>query len=583
MTRLPERELILPAEVQNKVLKRQLTGADAIAASIAGISSDIHGLGGGAIIRVLNAFGPWISERGNRFIPHRREDAAVYAAMGESYITGKPAVVATTSGPAIGNAAAAIQVANEERIPLVIVVGQVATNQIGKGAFQQYPTEMLAQVTSWFHRLENPAQIPYILQKARYIADRSKGPVLIDAPVDIQKAPFEGELDIVLDEVKKPANLSPNDLAQIQAVAAKINETDKVLIIAGPELGRNMDSARVKAIMAGIAEAGNIPFTTTLTAIPYAPREHPLYIGSSGIIGDSRVETALKSAELVLGLGLSFNEPSLIDKFTENPSIFGPNARIISVNNDPELFFRDPNRRLQGDLSIRANALAVSKIMLSMLTKRDREAWIKQVSQPSLAENHSKDSIESIVADIPAADCLHQLSDIVEEDAILVVEAGQSVVEAANHFDFRNNRRFVFLTATGPMGFALPFAIGMKLNDTDRPVYVVMGDQSVHMNEGEFATLQQSFINKSITRKFGIIIFDNEGHDMVRRPPHNGTQPFTDLWTPDFSMLLNAYGIRNERIDDRTTSYPALVRLRNAEDPYGVWVKTPKYSYMLKA
>ncbi len=587
-----EREVKLPEEVQKRYTNNQLTGADVIAMWLIrngaqrNGAQNIPGITGGSIVNLSNALDPWITDGFVNPIISSHEDPAVYTAMGnaigEKIVTGEdqPGVAVVSAGPAPANFQAAIWSAYKERIPVIAITGQLSTDKINTGAFQDYPiTETVLPITPGFYRILDPRKIPRIIDRTFDKTRRYRIPYVLDIPIDVQQAHVD---KTILEEYllgaqnqafkKEDTSILPEEELDITAqIARDIDKTEKVLFVFGKDFGQGIDSAHAKLIVETLAENGHVPFTGTMTALDSYPQNNDLYIGRD----NPRVKEAMKTAQLIIGFGTNFTDGSSADPYAGNPNVFHPQATVISINDTPDIrrikFKRDTSKNPKVDISINANPRAIAKALSYMLKGKERAEWLQQVTRPKPT--------------IPAQDSyfpirtqdIHQLSEVAQDNAIFLPEASDIASVTAECIDWRKSRRLITLRETGPMGYALPLAIGLKLAAPEIPLYLLSGDRSPLMTLAEFATLKELMVKGLIKGAFGIMLFDDAGFGKVRRSPHNGRPSCTDFaFPPNFSAILNGFGIRNEHMTD-SNARPYIARMRDANEPYVLWRQMSQY------
>src|SRR5687768_17974447 len=224
----------------------------------------MFGYPGGAILPVFDE----LYKTPAKFILNRHEQASGHCADGYARVTGKPGVVVVTSGPGATNTVTPLATAQMDSIPMVVFSGQVPTKVIGNDAFQEADvTGITRPCTKWNYLVKDIRQLPRIINEAFLIATSGRpGPVLIDLPKDVQVAAMPEEVD----DTPRPhvvkrrmAYTNPHHEKQVQAAVELINKSEKpVLYVGGGAI-----IAGAHEMLRKIAEAGNIPVTTTLLGL----------------------------------------------------------------------------------------------------------------------------------------------------------------------------------------------------------------------------------------------------------------------------------------------------------------------------
>ncbi|MEI7970804.1 MAG: thiamine pyrophosphate-binding protein, partial [Betaproteobacteria bacterium] len=242
----------------------------------------IFGYPGGAILPVYDAL---VDEPRLRHVLVRHEQAAVHAAEGYARSTGRPGVVLVTSGPGVGNTVTGLLDAMCDSIPILCISGQVPTALIGTDAFQECDALGISRpVTKWNVQIRDAAEVGPVVAKALRVATSGRpGPVLIDFPKDIQRAPV-GPLRTVarrLEAVDGVLRAVPrNRLAQAAELIAQAKRPVLYggggLINSGPE---------ACAAFTRLVESTGAPCTLTLMGLGALPASHPQFLGMLGMHG----------------------------------------------------------------------------------------------------------------------------------------------------------------------------------------------------------------------------------------------------------------------------------------------------------
>ncbi len=222
-----------------------------------------------------------------RTILPRHEQGGSFAAEGYARATGKAGVCMSTSGPGATNLVTAIADAYLDSCPLVAITGQVTTNMIGRGAFQE--TDIIGvtlPIVKHSYLLTDVNDIPRVVKEAFYIAQSGRpGPVVIDVPKNIQQAQTQPVWP-TLAQIKKglPGYTQPDlkaDELALNEIIGLLEKAERPVIYCGGGIISSGAAAELKKF----AEAANIPVTTTLMGIGGFPETHPLSLRWLGMHG----------------------------------------------------------------------------------------------------------------------------------------------------------------------------------------------------------------------------------------------------------------------------------------------------------
>ncbi len=526
-----------------------LKGAQVICESLLREGVDVlFGYPGGAILPFYDALWGYPQLR---HILVRHEEGAAHAADGYARVTGKPGVCVATSGPVATNLVTGIMGAKADSVPLVVITGQVARPVLGSEAFQECDICSIAAACTKRTYLVMSAQdlAPTIFEAFRLAQEGRPGPVLIEVPRDVQLEDTEFEYPA------KPMwtlpAVSEDTLEQVQQAARLINEAERPVIIGGHGILASGATAEILSL----AETTGIPVINTLLGLSGFPRNHPLSLGMLGMHGMYWSNMVVDQADLVVGLGMRFD-----DRVTGKASTFAPHARIVHLDIEPS----QVGRNVPVEVPLVGDAKAVLQALLPLVKHVERAEWMGYIEDlkrdhPSLA--------------IPPSDTLqmqHVLKDLNEllqehSDTVVVTGVGQHQMWAAQFLFFNGCNTFVSSGGLGAMGFELPAALGAQVGRPDAPVWTIAGDGGFQMTSQELATVAQENLPVKIAlmnngylgmvRQWQELFFDNH----IKEVPISG---------PDYVKLAHAYGIAGERVLHQEDVMPALRQAQNHPGPY---------------
>ena len=254
-----------------------------------------------------------------------------------------------------------------------------------------------------------------------------------------------------------------------------INTAERPLILAG----HGIILGGAEAALQSFAEKAQIPVAMTLLGIGGFPASHPLNLGMMGMHGEAWVNTAIQEADLLIALGMRFD-----DRVTGNLKTYAPHAKKIHVDIDPAEF----NKNVRVDSAIAGDVGAVVRDWLPSVARGDRSTWLKYIED--LKGDSAVRDIQNLADDghLYAAHVINDLWRITEGNAIVVTDVGQHQMWEAQYYHHEKPRSLITSGGLGTMGFALPAAIGAKVGRPDAEVWVVVGDGGFQMTMCELAT-----------------------------------------------------------------------------------------------
>ncbi|MEE9199741.1 MAG: biosynthetic-type acetolactate synthase large subunit, partial [Dehalococcoidia bacterium] len=450
----------------------KLTGAQIVCEGLKAEGVEVmFGLPGGAILPFYQTL-PQYPEL--RHILVRHEQAAATAADGYARATGRVGVCVATSGPGATNLVTGIMTAHMDSVPIVAITGQVARAMIGKDAFQESDiTGITLPITKHNYLVLKTEDLPMTIKKAFHIARTGRpGPVLIDIPRDVQQeeVEYEGYPDQAdLPTYRPVAEIDPADL---EIAARMINEAERPVIIAG----RGVNISQAHAQLKELAEMAQMPVITTLLGLGAIPCSHVLSLGMPGMHGVAWASLAIDRADLLLGIGMRFD-----DRVTGKVSEFAPRAKKIHIDIDAA----EVGKNVRVDLALVSDVKRVLEKLNPLVERNTHPEWLQQIDQwrqehPSLKIRETEDLLPQFI--------LQQLNQETRGKAIIVTGVGQHQMWAAQHCFSDKPHRFVTSGGAGTMGYEVPAAMGAQVGRPGETVWSIAGDGGFQMTMYELAT-----------------------------------------------------------------------------------------------
>ena len=510
----------------------------------------VFGYPGGAVLTLYDALYQ------NNF-PHiltKHEQGAVHAADGYARSSGKVGVCFATSGPGATNLVTGIATANIDSIPLVCITGQVATHLIGKDSFQEADVcGITAPVTKHNYLIKKVEDLPRIFKEAFHIAATGRpGPVIIDIAKDV----FEQELDFIYPD---KVNLRGYQL-QKDGNSQDIDNLIQALTVAEKPVffvGGGVISSNTAAYIKQLADITGIPVVDSLMGKGAISSNQEESLGMIGMHGTYVANMAVMKCDLLIGLGVRFD-----DRVTGKTSEFAPNAKIAHFDIDNA----EINKNIHVDYPIVGDlrwSLPLFTAKLSILSKELKPKYQSWHNYLLDLKNNSLNTSPKNAPFILPEYLISLVSELCNEDTIIVTDVGQHQMWTAQYYKFQKARTFLTSGGLGTMGFGLPAAIGAKLAQPDKKVILFTGDGSIMMNCQEFATVADYDLD------IKIIVLNNHMLGMVaqwqrmfynRHYSHSILRGKTDL-----VKLAQAMGVNGHRIQDNSTLTKELANYLNTD------------------
>ncbi len=527
----------------------ELTGAEIVCESLLKEGVDVvFGLPGGAVLPLYGALSTYPAIR---HILVRHEQAAAMAADGFSRATGRVGVCLATSGPGATNLVTGIAAAQMDSVPMVAITGQVARPYIGTDAFQETDvTGVTLPITKHNILVMNVKDVAQAIHDAFYIARSGRpGPVLVDIPRDVllgEKTEF-----IWPETDKLPGYRVPSDApkAQVDAAAALINKSERPIIMAG----HGVLISHAYGLMTEMAEKAQIPVITTLLGISSIASDHELNLGMSGMHGMAYANLAIDEADLIIGLGMRFD-----DRVTGRISAFAPNAKFVHVDIDAS----EIDKNIQTDAGVVGDLKAVLEQLLPKVDANVHIDWLRHIEE--LKAQHPSHIVRKSDELLPQF-VLQRLTEVTQGRGIVVTGVGQHQMWAAQHCTFKEPNTFITSGGLGTMGFEVPAALGAQVGRPDTVVWSVCGDGGFQMTMCDIATAVESGADV----KFAILNNTNLGmvhqlQDVFFEQDYMASEFSAN---PDFVKIAEAYGIRGIRVTKQEEVVDAVQQAMETAGP----------------
>jgi acetolactate synthase-1/2/3 large subunit len=522
----------------------KLTGAQILWESLVREGVDVvFGYPGGAILPAYDA----MLDYPVRHILVRHEQGATHMADGYARASNRVGVAVATSGPGATNMVTGIATAMMDSSPIVCITGQVGSRLIGSDAFQETDiTGITLPITKHNYLATRPDDVAQIVREAFYIARSGRpGPVLVDITKDAQQSSCEFSWP---EDPRLPGyrpDHTPPD-GDITRALDLIHGAERPVILAG----HGIIQSGAMQVVREFAERAHIPIAMTLLGIGGVPASHPLNLGMMGMHGEAWVNTAIQEADLLLALGMRFD-----DRVTGNLKTYAPNARKIHVEIDPA----EVDKNVKVDVALIGDVRHVLERLMPGIEACDRSAWLAYIN--GLKGDASVRDIKNLpdYGHLYAAHVIHDIWRETGGEAVVVTDVGQHQMWEAQYYHHEQPRSLITSGGLGTMGFALPAAIGAKVARPDAEVWAIVGDGGFQMTLAELGTIVQEDIDVNVA------IINNGYLGMVRQWQeffYERRYAATPLVNPDFCKLAEAYGLKAVRVNERREVVPAVREAR---------------------
>ncbi|HSW70215.1 MAG TPA: thiamine pyrophosphate-binding protein [Gammaproteobacteria bacterium] len=504
-------------------------------------TSHVFEVAGGMITHMLDS----IYQLGNmNIISVHHEQSAAFAADAYGRHTKRPGVALATSGPGATNLLTGVGSCYFDSSPALFITGQVNTYECKKDrpirqlGFQETDIVSMAKpITKKSYQVQSPDQLETAMQELYTLAISDRpGPVLIDIPMDIQRAIIDVEDVQYLHPSKTQAPLVLDD--SLDHIFEALKKAKKPLILAGQ--GVSCSNATEKFLQ--LVDLLQIPVVTSLLGLDLLPFKHPLRIGMIGSYGNRWANMALGTCDLLIVIGsrLDIRQTGAdAEGFARNKTIFHIDCDTGEINN-----------RIKNCIPIVSDAEYFIREALSYFQNKnagDKKEWLAEIRSLQIQWPDTKELKD--FSGINPNQFVHALSSNTPQYAAFVADVGNHQMWAAQSLELYRGQSFITTGGMGAMGFALPAAIGYSLAAQKKPVVVIAGDGAFQMNIQELQTI----IRNRLPIK--IVIINNNALGMIRQfqdSYFNGRYQST-YWgysAPDFAAIAKAYGLATHTISE---------------------------------
>ena len=508
----------------------------------------VFGMVGHSNLGLADAFRKAEEDGRLRYFGIRHEGAAAFAASGYGKLTGRPAVCFGIAGPGATNLLTGLWDAKVDRAPILALTGQVQTQVLGPGAFQEIPlSEAFAAVAEWSQTVLVPQNATELMALALKHALVNRDVAHLIFPDEVQNLTGLEEPP----EHPRVGRISTTQIAappeELERALTLLRGAQRPVIIAG-------NGARpFRNEVAALAEQIDAPVITTFKAKGLIPDDHPLACGVVGRSGTPIASAVMTKADALLVLGASFSNHSGIAEWVPT----------IQVDFDRMMLgkFRPVEVPLWGEIG---RTVAALRQALPMVDRPEIRGDVALRWKRWRAEKLIRAATRDLQNRMHPAAVFEQLAKLVPTDAVLSVDVGNNTYSFGHYFECRGDQDVLMSGYLGSIGFAFPAALGAwaAVRDSGRKVVSISGDGGFGQYLAEFTTAVK--YKMPITH----ILLNNNELGKISREQIGALRPVwqTDLVNPDFAefaRLCGGQGFRVEDPDDLEGAFAAALAVED--------------------
>jgi acetolactate synthase-1/2/3 large subunit len=467
-----------------------------------------------------------------RLITCRHEAGAANMADAYGKLTGRPGVAVVTRGPGATQASVGVHTAFQDSTPLILLVGQVASDQEEREAFQEIDyRRMFGPMTKWVAQIDRADRIPEYVARAFTTACAGRpGPVVLALPEDM----LESDTDVADAEPFHVVQPHPGQ-RQIEELRGLLARAERPLALVG---GASWTPRAAKDLQTFL-EANALPAGAAFRRQDSIDNDSPSYVGDVGIGINPKLAARVREADLLLVVG-----PRLGEMTTSGYTLIG-SPTLVHVHPGAEELGRVYRPTLPILSGMEQFAAAVRDL-------RVEPHW-KEWSAAARAEYEAWQQHDPMPGTLDLGDCIAQLRERVP-DAIVTNGAGN--FSAWVHRFWRWHDYPTQLAPTsGAMGYGVPAAVAAKLVAPERTVICFAGDGDFLMSGQELAVAMQYGL------PILVLVVNNGMYGTIRMHQERlypGRVVGTDLVNPDFAAYARAFGAHAATVTETAQFADAL-------------------------
>lgn len=488
----------------------------------------------------------------------RHEGGAGYMAVADGRLTRRPGVALVSRGPGASNAAIAVHTAQQDAVPMILIVGQIAARDLRREAFQEIDYQkMYGSIAKWVFECQTPEQLGEAAFKAiRMATSGVPGPVVLVIPEDIQQQ-----------SVAKPAF---NNHAQIfglpeqsvmDEIGRRLADAQRPVVIAGGVF----DCPGGREALRDFVHHWQLPTMVSFRRHDIFANDDPLFVGDLGLSNPAAQMATLQESDFILALGTRLGDITTqnfqFPRYAQSSQTLlhcYPDSRIINwdtVANYPLVC--DPVALVRA--LTQANATQPGSV---------RQEWLQTLRKHS--EPYAAWPTREAKKGVNFTDVVRAVADNASRDTTICLDAGTFAAPVYRHFNFKSGQRLMAPLA-GAMGYGTPAALACAMRQPERTTVCMVGDGGFLMTGNEMIL--------AVERKLPIIfiVSNNGSYGSIRlhqERGYPGRVSGTSLFNPDFYTLATSFGMKAARIQDKSEIDSVIKSALKMREPLLIEVNT---------
>jgi acetolactate synthase-1/2/3 large subunit len=482
-----------------------------------------------------------------RFIACRQEGGAAFMADAQGKLTGRPGICFVTRGPGASNAAIGLHTAFQDSTPMILFVGQVASDQRDREAFQEVDYRQMfgpgtLGMAKWVAEVHDPNRLPeYVARAFRTAMQGRPGPVVLVLPEDMLAATTAAPPLPRIEPVH--AWPDPSAMASLRVLLAAAH---RPFVIAG---GSGWTAASAHALER-FAERWNLPVGCAFRFQDTFDNRHPLYAGDVGIGINPKLAQRIREADVVLAIG-----PRLGEMTTSGYTLLEvprPKQRLVHIHAGAE----ELGRVYAPDIALQASMASAARALQDMAPPAS-PPWAEWTD--AAHADYEANRVPQPVEPLDMAEVMKTIQRLLPDDTVYTNGAGNYsgwLHRYVRYPGLQHHGRTQLACTSGAMGYGVPAAVAASLLAPRRTVVNIAGDGDFLMTGQELATATGYGAKRLLS-----VVVDNGTYGTIRmhqEREYPGRVSGSDLFNPDFAALARAYGWQSATVDRTEQFEPAL-------------------------
>jgi acetolactate synthase-1/2/3 large subunit len=503
-----------------------------------------------------------------RFIACRHEGGASFMAEAQGKLAGWPGVCFVTRGPGASNAAIGLHTAFQDSTPLVLFVGQVASEQRDREAFQELDYRQVfgpgtLGMAKWVAEVQHADRLPEYVARAFHTALQGRpGPVVLVLPEDMLTTMTTAP--VLPRVVPAQAWAAPGALRELRAMLAA---AERPLAVVG---GSGWTPESVRALQR-FAEAWQLPVGCGFRFQDTFDNRHALYAGDVGIGINPKLAARLHEADLVLAIGVRLGE--MTTGGYSHLAVPRPAQKLVHLHAGAE----ELGRVYAADLLLQCSLAVTGQALATLEPPPGPPRWAAWAAAAHV--DYEANHVAPSVAPLDMAQVIKTVQRLAPADTVYTNGAGNFSAwlhRYTRYFGLQHHGRTQLAPTSGAMGYGVPAAVAAALLYPARTVVNIAGDGDFLMTGQELATASAHGAGRGVGKLISIVV-DNGTFGTIRmhqEREYPGRVSGSDLRAnPDFAALARAYGWRAALVQATAEFEPAFAAALAADGPTLIHLK----------